>query len=74
MDKVPPQIAVSVVIRALREELKISQDDFAALIGMHRTYYSSIERGERNLTLETLVRVAAGLKTDVATLAQRAKI
>lgn len=39
----------------------LSQDKFADTIGMHRAYYSSIERGERNLTLATLWRLAAGL-------------
>ena len=74
MEKVPPQMRLSAAIRALREELKLSQESFADKIAMHRAYYSSIERGERNMTLETLLRVAAGLRTDVATLARKAKI
>lgn len=49
-------------IRRRREALGQSQEDFAEAIDMHRTYYSSIERGERNLTVATLERVAAGLK------------
>jgi transcriptional regulator with XRE-family HTH domain len=74
MEKVPPQMRLSATIRTLREELKISQESFADKIAMHRAYYSSIERGERNVTLETLLRVAAGLRTDVATIARKAKI
>jgi transcriptional regulator with XRE-family HTH domain len=74
MEKVTPQMRLSAAIRALREELDLSQERFADQIAMHRAYYSSIERGERNVTLETLLRVAAGLRTDVATIARKAKI
>lgn len=31
------------------------------MIGMHRTYYSAIERGEKNLQLDTLLRICSGL-------------
>jgi transcriptional regulator with XRE-family HTH domain len=74
MEKATPRMRLAAAIRARRTELKLSQDDFADVIDMHRAYYSSIERGERNLTLETLLRVAAGLRMDVAALAQKAKI
>lgn len=48
-------------MRKLRAALELSQDKFADTIGMHRAYYASIERGERNVTLWTLWRVAQGL-------------
>jgi hypothetical protein len=41
---------------------------------MHRAYYGTIELGKRNMTLETSIRVATGLGTDLATLARKAKI
>ena len=50
--------------RKRREALGISQESFADEIGMHRTYYSAIERGEKNLQLDTLQKVCQGL--DVA--------
>ena len=37
----------------------LSQEVFADHCGIHRTYVGAIERGERNITLETLARVAA---------------
>lgn len=74
MNKVTPQSRLAAAIRACREELKLSQEGFADAINMHRAYYSSIERGERNVTVETLLRVAQGLGTDVASLAAKAKI
>lgn len=50
--------------RKRREALGFSQESFADEIGMHRTYYSAIERGEKNLQLDTLQKVCQGL--DVA--------
>ena len=48
-------------IRVRRAALGFSQDTFADSIGMHRAYYSKIERGEKNVTVETLRKVARGL-------------
>lgn len=46
----------------------MSQDDFADLIGMHRAYYAAIERGEKNITLVTMDRVARGLTVRLSKL------
>ncbi len=48
-------------LRKRRESLGVSQEAFADKIGMHRTYYSALERGESNLTIRTLEKVCAGL-------------
>ena len=48
-------------LRRRREGKGVSQEAFADEIGMHRTYYSALERGESNLTVGTLSRVCAGL-------------
>lgn len=72
MDNDALQINLGIVIRAKRESLGYSQDSFADVIGMHRAYYASIERGERNLTLGTLVRVARGLGVRPAKLLDQA--
>jgi transcriptional regulator with XRE-family HTH domain len=48
-------------LRKHRESKGISQEAFAEQVHMHRTYYSAIERGEKNLTLATLSRVCDGL-------------
>jgi transcriptional regulator with XRE-family HTH domain len=50
------------VLRARREAAGYSQESYADAISMHRTYYSAIERGEKNLQLDTLRRICAGLK------------
>lgn len=66
------QVKLGGAIRERRSQLGISQESFADRIGMHRAYYSSIERGERNLTLETLGRVAQGLGVTPSQLLQDA--
>lgn len=53
-------------VRKRREGMGVSQDTFADTIGMHRAYYSAIERGERNVTLQTIKRVASGLNAKIA--------
>lgn len=68
MDKVTLQVKLGLAVRERRLEMGLSQDGFADVIGMHRAYYSAIERGERNLTLLTLVRVSQGLGMTAAEL------
>ena len=45
-------------LRAHREARGISQEAFAEVLRFHRTYMGGIERGERNLTLRSLERIA----------------
>lgn len=61
-------------IRVRRTALNCSQDSFADLIKMHRAYYSAIERGERNVTLHTICRVARGLGVSIRQLMEDAQI
>lgn len=72
MDEATSQQKLGSAIRARRTALEFSQDTFADRIGMHRAYYSAIERGERNMTLQTLRRVAEGLGTKLAELMREA--
>jgi transcriptional regulator with XRE-family HTH domain len=58
-------------LRRLREEQGYSQEAFADVLGYHRTYMGGIERGERNLTLKSVERIAAKLKLDPLTLLSR---
>lgn len=48
-------------LRAHREERDMSQEAFADVLGVHRTYLGAIERGERNLTLKSVERIAAAV-------------
>jgi transcriptional regulator with XRE-family HTH domain len=49
------------LVRRLREENGYSQEDFAFRVGLHQTYVSSVERGERNVTIGTADRIARAL-------------
>lgn len=51
-------------LRAYRQAKGLSQEAFAELIGMHRTYIGGVERGERNLTLATVERYAEAIGLD----------
>lgn len=51
-------------LRTYREARGLSQEDFALVLGVHRTYMGGVERGERNLTLKSVERIAATLKID----------
>ena len=55
-------------IRRHREKAGVSQDEFAAQCGLHRTYIGSVERRERNVTLGTLELLAKATDTSVPTL------
>lgn len=55
-------------VRRLRMQRGWSQEEFASLIGIHRTYIGGIERGERNPTLTMIVRLATALEVDAAAL------
>ncbi|MDF7826946.1 helix-turn-helix transcriptional regulator [Pontiellaceae bacterium B12227] len=56
--KQTPQQMLGLAIHARRKNLKVSQEQLAEMIGVHRNYVGTIERGEQNLTIETLVRFA----------------
>ncbi len=53
-------------IRDRRIELLISQAELGARAGLHRTYVTDIENGNRNTSIITLMRVAAGLQCDLS--------
>ena len=50
-------------LRARRDAEGLSQAAFADVLGVHRTYMGGLERGERNVTLRTIERLADHLET-----------
>jgi transcriptional regulator with XRE-family HTH domain len=55
-------------IRRVREEQKINQEEAADRCGLHRTYYSGVERGIRNVSLVNIEKIAKGLKKSLSEL------
>jgi transcriptional regulator with XRE-family HTH domain len=54
-------------------ERGISQEELADALGYHRTYLGGIERGERNLTLRSVERLADRLAVDVRVLLEKSE-
>jgi transcriptional regulator with XRE-family HTH domain len=48
-------------LRLLREKKHLSQEDAAALAGVHRNYWGSCERAERNISLHNILKFARAL-------------
>lgn len=55
-------------LRAHRQKLGLSQEQFAEKLGYHRTYVGGIEQGLRNLSLKSVERLASDLGVDAVTL------
>ena len=62
------QRAVGRNLRAYREERGLSQEAFAEVVGVHRTYMGAVERGERNLTLRSVERIAERIGVEAVQL------
>lgn len=55
-------------VRRIRTKTGISQEELGERAGLHRTYISSVERGERNVALENIFAIAAALDVSAAEL------
>jgi transcriptional regulator with XRE-family HTH domain len=63
-----PKKLVGMRIRELRLAKGVSQEALADQAGLHRTYMGSVERGERNISLENIVRIAHALRVQPSIL------
>lgn len=52
------QRALGMNLRRIRADMGMSQEAFAESVGVHRTYMGGLERGERNVTLKVVERIA----------------
>lgn len=55
-------------IRNYRTQSKLSQEELAERCSLHPTYIGQVERGEKNATIESISKIAAGLNVPLSTL------
>lgn len=69
--KLNPSISRKILalnLRKKREQLGISQEALADRANLHRTYVGSVERGERNISIDNIERLAIALGVPAASL------
>jgi transcriptional regulator with XRE-family HTH domain len=64
--------ALARAIGSTREQRGYSQEAFASRAGLDRSNYGAIERGEANVTVDTIVKIATGLAVGIGDLFARA--
>jgi transcriptional regulator with XRE-family HTH domain len=72
--KSPANQTLGQAIRSAREHRGDTQEGFARKASIDRSYYGAIERGEFNLTVDTVLKIAASLELPASQLFQRAKL
>lgn len=55
-------------VRKLRKEAGLSQEEFGFRVGLHRTYIGSIERGEQNVSIDNIHKIAKALRISLSEL------
>jgi XRE family transcriptional regulator, regulator of sulfur utilization len=70
--KSPASVAFGAAIRSMCTERGLSQEAFAGRAGMDRSYYGAIERGEFNVSFDTILKIAGALGMSAAALLKRA--
>ncbi len=61
-------------IRENRKRLGVSQEDFAELCGLHRTYIGQLERGEKNVSFINVLRVSKAFRVKPSMLMAGARL
>lgn len=67
-DKLKLLVDFGNAVRLRRQALGLSQEELAFRSGIDRTYIGGVERGERNLSLKNIARIAAALNFSIADL------
>lgn len=60
-------------LRNARQEQRLSQEDLAELASLHRTYVGSVERAERNVSIDNMERLAAAVGVTLRELLRESK-
>jgi transcriptional regulator with XRE-family HTH domain len=72
--KSPANQALARAIRSAREYRGYTQEGFARKASIDRSYYGAIERGEFNLSVDTILKIAVALEITASELFRRAKL
>lgn len=59
------RITLSRILKKKRKALKLSQEKLAELAGLHRNYVGSVERGEINISVDNIEKLANALNIDI---------
>ena len=59
------------LLKQIRTERDLSQEEFACLLDIDRTYLASIERGERNIAIRNLCKIARGIGCPLSQLIEQ---
>lgn len=68
IENLPARLLFARNIRLARKELSMSQEDMAEACGLHRTYVGAVERGERNISIDNMEKMAMAVKKSLAAL------
>jgi len=68
------QLKLGTAIKKLRTAMGLSQEKFALLINMDRTYFASVEAGRRNIALQNLKKIADGFNLTLGELFAQAEL
>lgn len=61
------------VVKSQREQLGITQEELARRAGLHRTYITDVEGGKRNITIESMLKLASALNVSIADIFSKAE-
>ena len=68
MSPVDVRVRFGKAIRNRREKLEVSQEEFADMCELDRTYVGGVERGERNLSLINIEKIALAFRVSMSEL------
>ena len=71
-DDIIKRIGLNITI--IREQRGLTQEKLAELAGLHRAYIGQIERGEKNIGLRNLEKIAKALEVDIRVLVDTSKV
>jgi len=63
-------VAFGLAVQKHRRAAGISQEKLAMICGIHRTYIGTVERGQRNISIQNMAKIATALRIPLSRLIQ----